>query len=95
MTESELEKYNKVKKRIEQLEEELYALFDAQGQKINPVQRIIRTFSITKHCNIRHECEIELTMTDIKVLQDLRQQELNALRMIVEEDIDSKNRERR
>lgn len=95
MTESELEKYNKVKKRIEQLEEELYALFDAQGQKINPVQRIIRTVSITKHCNIRHECEIELTVMDIKILQDLRQQELNALRMIVEEDIDSKNRERR
>ena len=91
MTESELEKYNNVKKRIEELEEEIYALFEARGQTINPAKRIIRTFGCTKRKNYGHDCEIKLTDMDINVLQNLRQQELNGLRMIVEKDGDSKN----
>ena len=91
MTESELEKYNNVKRRIEELEEEIYALFEARDQTISPVKRIIRTFGCTKHKNYGHDCEIRLTNMDINVLQNLRQQELNGLRMILEEDSDSKN----
>ena len=40
MTIDELKIYNQILNRIDFLEEEIYALFEAQGKKINPVKRI-------------------------------------------------------
>ena len=85
MTEYELEVFNEVKERIDTLEEELYALFEAQGKRINPVKRFFTTISRTRKRDFPHECKIQLSLTDIRLLQDVRQQELNTLRKIIKE----------
>lgn len=61
-----------IKERIDELEEEIYALFEAQGQEINPLKRVIKTISRTKMENYPHECKITLTLEDIRLLQDIR-----------------------
>ena len=86
MTEAELNTFNEVKERIDVLEEEIYALFEAQGKRINPVKRLIKTFSQTKKRNYGHDCTIQLSLMDIRLLQDVRQQELNTLRKIIKEE---------
>lgn len=86
MTEAELNTFNEVKERIDVLEEEIYALFEAQGKHINPVKRMIKTYSRTKKREYDHECTIKLSLMDIRLLQEIRQQELNALRKIVEQN---------
>lgn len=86
MTEVELNTFNEVKERIDVLEEEIYALFEAQGKRINPVKRLIKTFSQTKKRNYGHDCTIQLSLMDIRLLQDIRQQELNTLRKIIKEE---------
>ena len=86
MTEAELNTFNEVKERIDVLEEEIYALFEAQGKRINPVKRLIKTFSQTKKRNYGHDCTIQLSLMDIRLLQDIRQQELNTLRKIIKEE---------
>lgn len=85
MTEYELEVFNEVKERIDTLEEELYALFEAQGKRINPDKRFFTTISRTRKRDFPHECEIQLSLIDIRLLQDVRQQELNTLRKIIKE----------
>lgn len=86
MTDVELNTFNEVKERIDVLEEEIYALFEAQGKRINPVKRLIKTFSQTKKRNYGHDCTIQLSLMDIRLLQDIRQQELNTLRKIIKEE---------
>ena len=85
MTEKELNQFNAVKNRIDELEEELYALFEAEGKYINPIKRLIRTYSKTKKRDYSHECMIKLSLMDIQLLQNIRQQELNTLKEIVKE----------
>ena len=86
MTEHELAEYQKIKDRIDELEEEIYALFDATGKKITPASHLISIISRTKKCEYEHRCEIRLTPEDIRILQDVRQRELKALREIIEKD---------
>lgn len=88
MTEKELEGYNEVKQRIHQLEEEICALFDAMGKRISPMERVIHVISRTMQRDYPHNCEIELTLEDVRVLQDIRQRELKGLRLIIQEDKD-------
>ncbi len=83
MTKEKLDEYNKIQGRIEELEEEIYALVDAKGCTANLKERIVKTFGVTKHKNYQHECTIKLSLVDIRILQDVRQQELNALREII------------
>lgn len=85
MTEIEFNQFQEAKNRIDELEEEIYALFEAQNQVINPIERIINTFSITKKIPYSHKCEIKLTLEDINMLQNIRQRELNTLRKIIQE----------
>lgn len=85
MTENDLELLNDIKDRIDVLEEEIYSLFEAQGKRINPIKRIIRTLSNTKKKNYQHNVEIKLTLMDIRILQDIRQAELETLRKYIKE----------
>jgi len=85
MNKHDLDQLNIIQKRIDVLEEEVYALFEAQGKRINPINRIIKTISKTKKKNYSHDCEITLTLEDIKLLQDARLRELNFLKTIIKE----------
>lgn len=85
MTEQELNVYISIKNRIDEVEEELYALFEAQGKMINPIKRIIHTISKTKKKDYKHQCTIKLTKADIRSLQDNRLIELDALRRCISE----------
>jgi len=85
MTERELNHFNDVKNRIDQLEEEIHALFEAQGKQINPIKRVVNTISRTKKKDYPHDCQIELSLIDIRLLQDVRLQELNTLREIIKD----------
>ena len=83
MTEQELKTLNDVKERIDELEEEIYALFEAKDRKIFLKERIIRTVSRTIKKDYRHEVTIKLSLEDINMLQSIRQQELSSLRKII------------
>lgn len=85
MTENDLNKLIAVKERIDVLEEEIDALFEAQGKHINPVKKIIKTVSRTRKHDYLDERTIELSLMDISLLQDIRRQELNSLRKIIQE----------
>ncbi len=85
MTRSELDTYKKIDQRIKELEEEIYSLFEAQGKEINPVKRIIKAFSRTKAKDYPHECQIKLSLEDIRLLQDARLRELNTLKEFIKE----------
>lgn len=86
MNRSELNIYNKIQQRIDLLEEELYALFEAQGIRINPVKRIIKVLARTKQKDYSHDAEIELTLEDIRLLQDARMKEVKFLKGLLGED---------
>lgn len=86
MTDSEFNAYAQIKKRIDELEEEIYALFEAKDKTIVPKKRFIKTRSRTKKMDFPHECTITLSLQDINILQDIRQQELSTLRKIIKED---------
>lgn len=85
MTEQELNVYISIKNRIDEVEEELYALFEAQEKVINPIKKIIHTISKTKRKDYQHQCTIKLTKADIRSLQDNRLIELDALRRCIPE----------
>ena len=86
ITRKELNTYNQLQQRIDLLDEEIYALFEAQGKKINPIKRIIKAFSRTKRKDYSHEVEIRLTLEDIRLLQDARLREVNFLKELIKED---------
>ena len=86
MNRSELNIYNKIQQRIDLLEEELYALFEAQGIRINPVKRIIKVLARTKQKDHSHDVAIELTLEDIRLLQDARMKEVKFLKGLLGED---------
>lgn len=84
MNKSELEIYNKIQKRIDVLEEEIYALTEAKT--LNPFKRIIKTFSRTKKKDYEHEVVIKLSLMDIRALQDIRLSELNNLKEFIKDN---------
>lgn len=85
MTESELKIYNQIMNRIETLETEVYALFEAQWKRINPVKRFIKTISQTKKKPYEHDEVIVLTLEDIRLLQDARMREISYLKTLIKE----------
>ena len=86
MNKTELQIYNDIQKRIDELEEEIYALTGARTIKFNPFKRIIRIKdTITKKRNYQHDVEIKLTLIDLRVLQDMRIKELNSLKTFIKD----------
>ena len=84
MTENEVNGIQELQKRIDALDEEIYALFEAKGQIINPIERIIRTICRTRKKNFMHQCVIYLTLEDIRLLQDRRLSTVRELRAALE-----------
>lgn len=84
MTNEDVEAVKFIKERIDELNEEIYALFEAQGWRINPVSRIIKTISRTKRNEAPHPCTITLTLEDIRVLQDIRMRSVEELKKALE-----------
>lgn len=83
MTEKDLKTAKSIEARINELDTEIMALFDAKDKKINP----FKPFKIKGH--IRSECleevEIKLTLHDIRVLQDIRYAEKTSLQKLLKE----------
>lgn len=86
MNRAELDIYNKISQHVDLLEEELYALSEAQGVRINPIKKVIKTIARTKKRDYNHEAEIELTLEDIRLLQDARMKEVKLLKGLLGED---------
>ena len=84
MTNDDYETIKHIKERIDELEEEIYGLFEANGQKINPLERVIKTISRTKMHDYPHECKITLTLEDIRLLQDIRMRSVEELKKAFE-----------
>lgn len=86
MNKAELQIYNEIQNRIDELEEEIYALTGSRTIKFNPFKRIIRIKdAITKKHNYQHDVEIKLTNMDLRVLQDMRLKELNSLKKFIKD----------
>ena len=86
MNKTELQIYNDIQNRIDELEEEIYALTAAGTIRFNPFKRIIRIMNtITKKHNYPHDVEIKLTNMDLRVLQNMRIQELNSLKKFIKD----------
>lgn len=85
MKNEELEVYNQIKKRIDNLEEEIYALTEARGISINPFKKWFVPGAHTKRNDYPHAVGITLTLEDIRMLQDSRLRELNNLKKILED----------
>lgn len=83
MTEKELKTAKSIEARINELDTEIMALFDAQDKKINP----FKPFKIKGHIHLEYpeEVEIKLTLHDIRVLQDIRSAEKTSLQKLLEE----------
>ena len=82
MTEKELQNANLIKERIEQLNEEIYALFDAKGKRIRPFKPF-KVIGFIHSNDYVEEKEITLTLNDIKALQDIRSIEKQTLENIL------------
>lgn len=86
MTKAELQIYDDIQKRIDELEEEIYALTESRTIKFNPFKRIIRIKNtVTKNRNYQHDVEIKLTNMDLRVLQNMRINELNSLKTFIKD----------
>ena len=86
MNKAELQIYNEIQNRIDELEEEIYALTESRTIKFNPFKRIIRIKNtVTKNRNYQHDVEIKLTNMDLRVLQDMRLKELNSLKKFIKD----------
>lgn len=86
MNKTELQIYNEIQNRIDELEEEIYALMQPNTIKFNPFKRIIRIKNtITRKRNYSHDVEIKLTNMDLRVLQDMRLKELNSLKNFIKD----------
>ena len=86
MNKAELQIYNEIQNRIDELEEEIYALTESRTIKFNPFKRIIRIKNtVTKNRNYQHDVEIKLTNMDLRVLQDMRVKELNSLKKFIKD----------
>lgn len=86
MNKTELQIYNDIQKRIDELEEEIYALTESRTIKFNPFKRIIRIKNtVTKKHNYQHDVEIKLTNADLRVLQDMKFKELNSLKNFIKD----------
>lgn len=86
MNKTELQIYNDIQNRIDELEEEIYALTAARTIRFNPFKRIIWIKNtITKKRNYLHDVEIKLTNMDLRVLQDMRLKELDSLKNFIKD----------
>lgn len=85
MTEKEFESLQVIKKRIETLDEEVYALLDGEGKKVNPFKPFRIRGCTKKSPDYPKETEITLSHGDISVLINIRMQELSTLRKIISE----------
>lgn len=86
MNKTELQIYNDIQKRIDELEEEIYALITAKTIRFNPFKRIIRIKdTCTRKRDYPHDVEIKLTNMDLRVLQDMRLKELNSLKNFIKD----------
>ena len=86
MNKTELQIYNEIQNRIDELEEEIYALTESRTIKFNPFKRIIRIKNtVTKNRNYQHDVEIKLTNMDLRVLQNMRINELNSLKTFIKD----------
>ena len=86
MNRTELQIFNDIQNRIDELEEEIYALTESRTIKFKPFKRIIRIKdTITKKHNYPHDVEIKLTNMDLRVLQDMRLKELNSLKNFIKD----------
>ena len=86
MNKAELQIYNEIQNRIDELEEEIYALTESRTIKFNPFKRIIRIKNtVTKNRNYQHDVEIKLTNMDLRVLQNMRINELNSLKTFIKD----------
>ena len=81
MTDKELKNANTIKKRIEELDEEIMALFDARNKRIKPFKPF-RVRGFIKSDTIS-EKEITLTHDDIVLLQQIRCNEKKSLEKIL------------
>lgn len=82
MKHEELKAAKEIETRINQLDAEIMALFDAQGKKINPFKPFTVRGQI--YGNYDSNFEIKLTKHDISVLQAIRSAELNHLKELLE-----------
>ena len=87
MTEKDLMLFNDIKERIDVLEEELYALFNAKGKKCHFGKngKLFLSSVRTKKKDYPHDLTIELSLSDVRALQNNRHVELDALRKILKE----------
>ena len=83
MTEQELKIAKSIEEKINELNIEIMALFDAKDKKINP----FKPFKIKGriHSDCPEEVEIKLTHTDIRALQDIRSAEKTFLQKLLKE----------
>ena len=82
MTTEELKKAKAIEARINELNTEIYALFDAP-KRIKPR----KPFKCVGHIFGPYNSELEITLTnqDIQVLQAIRSAEMNGLKKVLEE----------
>ena len=86
MNKTELQIYNDIQNRIDELEEELYALTAPRIIKVNLFKRIIMIKdTCTKKRDYPHDIEIKLTNTDLRILQNIRFEELNSLKNFIKD----------
>lgn len=86
MNKTELQIYNDIQNRIDELEEEIYALTASGPIIFNPFKRILSIKNtITKKHNYPHDVEIKLTNMDLKMLQNMRVEELNSLKKFIKD----------
>jgi len=83
MTDQELLAAKLIKERIQELDAQIFALFDAEKKKINPFKPFIVRGQI--YGNYSSEKEITLTRQDIVALQEIRQAEKNSLENILKQ----------
>lgn len=83
MTEQELKIAKSIEAKINELDTEIMALFDAKDKKINP----FKPFKIIGCIRSEYpeEVEIKLTLCDIRALQDIRSAEKTFLQKLLKE----------
>lgn len=84
MTDNDLKAANAIKKRIDSLDVETYALLDCIGKRINPF-KAFKIRSCVRHNNIPEEVTIKLTKQDILALQAIRSAEKEHLQNLLED----------
>ena len=82
MDKKDLKTASLIQQRIDELEAEIMALFDAQGKKVNPLKPFTVRGQI--YGNYVSEKEITLTKHDITILQMVRSEEQDRLKEMLD-----------